>query len=119
MYRASELGHREIVELFLQAGADKAFPCQNLTPLLVAVQKGHMHIVQLLMSSSFEAASAASSSSNRSGRSETSGSLFREADISMVYEDRKERALLQAIALLKEMNALLLINGRRHCIIIK
>ena len=46
------MGQYEIVELLLQAGADRTMSYQNLTPLLTATQKGHIRIVQLLMTSS-------------------------------------------------------------------
>ena len=47
---ASQGGHRDIVQLLLDAGADiEATLCGGATPLLLASQEGHLSTAQLLL----------------------------------------------------------------------
>lgn len=53
--QAARLGHAEIVQMLISAGADVNAPDgDNMSPLMHAAQKGHITIVELLLKSGAE-----------------------------------------------------------------
>jgi ankyrin repeat protein len=48
LHRASEMGHKEIVTLLLENGADKSIVAEGYTALLLAQNREHKEITELL-----------------------------------------------------------------------